>query len=359
MPGGQVWGLRGRVDGLTASSSELPRVNGFSTWHGRCVRSWPLVQRPRQGNVLVDNRNAARRTRGARREAASAPGNSTIVRDDDHKQRRPRHRLDHRRRHRTTAVSLTPCGEPLVFHRRHRCPCGRAPGSPPRHAQRRRTLTSPGQVLDLVCRRGAPLASSGVASHPGLGTGTTAASVQLAQSRRRLHGGGQRLRAVPLALARIYRTPRNMGLQPTVAIIIPAYNEGPTIVETLSACAAVEYPVDKLDIVCVNDGSTDDTWPHMLRTVEQAGYRSVRCIDLPTNCGKRTALADGSAPLVLRSSSSLIRILPLPPMASGASSKYSQTRRWARSGASRTCVTPDATCSPGCRPLATTSPMTY
>ena len=155
-----------------------------------------------------------------------------------------------------------------------------------------------------------------------------------------------------------------MGLQPTVAVVIPAYNEGPTIVETLSACAAVEYPADKLDIVCVNDGSTDDTWAlTCFRTVEQAGYRSGPVHRPPhklrqANCAftRRVLRRLALEILVFVDSDSA----PAADGCPAASSKYSQTPTVGRgSRASRTCVTPDATCSPGCRLLATTSPMTY
>lgn len=47
------------------------------------------------------------------------------------------------------------------------------------------------------------------------------------------------------------------GLAPPVSVIVPAYNEGPTIVDTVRALLALQYP--GLEIVVINDGSTDDT----------------------------------------------------------------------------------------------------
>ena len=46
---------------------------------------------------------------------------------------------------------------------------------------------------------------------------------------------------------------------PTVAIIIPAYNEGNTIKNTIKSVINLDYPKDKLTVFVVNDGSTDNT----------------------------------------------------------------------------------------------------
>jgi cellulose synthase/poly-beta-1,6-N-acetylglucosamine synthase-like glycosyltransferase len=46
---------------------------------------------------------------------------------------------------------------------------------------------------------------------------------------------------------------------PTCAIMIPAHNEGKVIGRTLEAMLALDYPADRLRILVINDGSTDDT----------------------------------------------------------------------------------------------------
>ncbi len=46
---------------------------------------------------------------------------------------------------------------------------------------------------------------------------------------------------------------------PTVTIIVPAWNEGTTIVGTINSILDLDYPKDKLDVLFVNDGSTDNT----------------------------------------------------------------------------------------------------
>jgi cellulose synthase/poly-beta-1,6-N-acetylglucosamine synthase-like glycosyltransferase len=46
---------------------------------------------------------------------------------------------------------------------------------------------------------------------------------------------------------------------PRVAVLIPAHNEGKVIRATLESMLALEYPEERLEIIVVNDGSTDDT----------------------------------------------------------------------------------------------------
>jgi hyaluronan synthase len=95
------------------------------------------------------------------------------------------------------------------------------------------------------------------------------------------------------ALAAMYRRPRDAGIEPHVAIIVPAYNEGAAVARTIDACLRLDYPQDKLEIVVVNDGSSDDTWDHMLAAAAQYPDGAVRCVDLGFNQGKRAAMAAG------------------------------------------------------------------
>jgi hyaluronan synthase len=95
------------------------------------------------------------------------------------------------------------------------------------------------------------------------------------------------------ALAALYRTPPDAGIEPELAIIVPAFNEGPAVARTIHACLALDYPRDKLEIVVVNDGSTDDTWEHMVAAAAMYPPDAVRCVDLGSNQGKRAAMAAG------------------------------------------------------------------
>jgi len=46
---------------------------------------------------------------------------------------------------------------------------------------------------------------------------------------------------------------------PFVSVIVPAYNEEDVILETLDSIVGLDYPKDKLDVIIINDGSTDST----------------------------------------------------------------------------------------------------
>jgi hyaluronan synthase len=89
----------------------------------------------------------------------------------------------------------------------------------------------------------------------------------------------------------LYRPNRKTGLEPRVAIIMPAFNEEDAIGRSLRSLLQVDYPDDKLEIVAVDDGSTDHTLAAM-RAVA-AGEPRVSVIAFDRNQGKRAAMAAG------------------------------------------------------------------
>ena len=64
----------------------------------------------------------------------------------------------------------------------------------------------------------------------------------------------RRLRSIVLE---DFRDIRESGLGPPVSIIVPAHNEGVTILDSVRSLLGLRYP--RLEVVVVNDGSTDDT----------------------------------------------------------------------------------------------------
>ena len=89
----------------------------------------------------------------------------------------------------------------------------------------------------------------------------------------------------------VYRAPRDAGLEPRVAIVMPAFNEEEAIGRSLRSLLQVDYPHEKLEIVAVDDGSTDQTLAAM-RAVA-ADEPRVRVIAFGRNLGKRAAMAAG------------------------------------------------------------------
>lgn len=81
-------------------------------------------------------------------------------------------------------------------------------------------------------------------------------------------------------------------LLPTVTVIVPAYNEGKLVLDTLISLANSDYPAGKLQLLAVDDGSKDDTWEYMKQAKQQLGDR-VSIYQQPENKGKRHALYRG------------------------------------------------------------------
>src|SRR4029077_2573276 len=53
--------------------------------------------------------------------------------------------------------------------------------------------------------------------------------------------------------------------EPTVSFVVPAKNEEDNIVETIRRFGVVTYPLDKIEVIAIDDGSTDRTYEEMLR----------------------------------------------------------------------------------------------
>lgn len=93
------------------------------------------------------------------------------------------------------------------------------------------------------------------------------------------------LRYRPFAAATFDEAPR-------LTVIIPAYNEGAMVARSIDSCATARYPSDRLEIIVIDDGSSDDTWEHIEAAARRHGGR-VMTVRFPANRGKRAALAEG------------------------------------------------------------------
>ncbi len=79
---------------------------------------------------------------------------------------------------------------------------------------------------------------------------------------------------------------------PKLTVVVPSYNEGKLVYETLKNIALSHYPRERLEIFVIDDGSVDDTWRHIRRAVRDFGPR-IHAQRLPENRGKRHALYEG------------------------------------------------------------------
>ncbi|MFL5522079.1 MAG: glycosyltransferase [Gemmatimonadales bacterium] len=72
---------------------------------------------------------------------------------------------------------------------------------------------------------------------------------------------------------------------PTVTILVPAYNEEDSIAGTLESLLALDYPVDRREIMVMSDASTDRTD----EIVQGFAARGVRLVRMPVRKGKTAA----------------------------------------------------------------------
>ena len=77
--------------------------------------------------------------------------------------------------------------------------------------------------------------------------------------------------------------------EPTVTAVIPMFNEGEAIKETLLSLLASDYPAEKLQIVVVDDRSKDDSYAHARAIAKQSNGR-IRVVRNAVNLGKRRSI---------------------------------------------------------------------
>jgi len=84
----------------------------------------------------------------------------------------------------------------------------------------------------------------------------------------------------------------DMAAAPFLTVIIPAYNEGAMVENSINSVATAQYPNDRLEIFVVDDGSKDDTWEY-IQAAARRYPRLVNPVRFLQNKGKRAALEAG------------------------------------------------------------------
>jgi len=82
------------------------------------------------------------------------------------------------------------------------------------------------------------------------------------------------------------------SVEPSVSLLVAAYNEAPVIADKIRNGLALDYPADKLEIVVASDGSNDAT-AEIVRSLAEAESRGrIRLLNFETNRGKTVVLND-------------------------------------------------------------------
>ncbi len=87
----------------------------------------------------------------------------------------------------------------------------------------------------------------------------------------------------------IYKPTPDLGFRPVVSCIIPVKNEEEIIQKTITSVLESDYPKNKLEVVVIDDGSTDQTVSKIL----EINSNRLTFIKHKKNYGKRIALASG------------------------------------------------------------------
>ncbi len=81
---------------------------------------------------------------------------------------------------------------------------------------------------------------------------------------------------------------------PKVSILVPVYNEGENVIETIDSLNLVDYPKDKLEIIILNDGSKDNTSDVVNLALKRKDIiKNMIFIDNSKNKGKAATLNQG------------------------------------------------------------------
>ena len=83
--------------------------------------------------------------------------------------------------------------------------------------------------------------------------------------------------------AAFYSPPPDAGYTPTVTVLVPCMNEEAVIRQTIERIFSAGYPEDRLEVVCVNDGSKDETLREMLKA--QTRHPHLVVVDFEKNRG--------------------------------------------------------------------------
>jgi N-acetylglucosaminyltransferase len=81
---------------------------------------------------------------------------------------------------------------------------------------------------------------------------------------------------------------KRLDYEPTVTIVVPLFNEGRSIYDTIRSFSKLDYPKHKLSVTIVDDCSTDDSYEWACKGARD--FENVRVLKNPYNMGKRRGI---------------------------------------------------------------------
>jgi hyaluronan synthase len=74
--------------------------------------------------------------------------------------------------------------------------------------------------------------------------------------------------------------------QPTVSVLLPCYNEGETVYETIESISKSNYPAEKFEVIAQDDCSVDDSYAWIQKAQQDFTNIRIRSGRNAVNCGK-------------------------------------------------------------------------
>lgn len=95
-----------------------------------------------------------------------------------------------------------------------------------------------------------------------------------------------------IILYTLYKPFEDRGYRPKVTVVVPAFNEGAFVEKSLMALVRSSYPKKLLEIIAVDDGSSDNTYEY-IKKLSDRYPRLIKAVRFKKNRGKREAMAEG------------------------------------------------------------------
>jgi hyaluronan synthase len=80
---------------------------------------------------------------------------------------------------------------------------------------------------------------------------------------------------------------------PTVSVLLPAYNEGKAVYDTIKSITESDYPKEKLEVIATDDCSKDDTWKWIQDAARD--FPGVKAVQNKLNQGKTQTILNALA----------------------------------------------------------------